>query len=73
MRMGVQPFMASRSPKLRKALTPVRVTMLQATPHAIHFNRVLNLDEEQQEGGRYVIDFKGGQNFGEPQGRPHQC
>jgi CspA family cold shock protein len=37
---------ACRSPKLRKALTPVRVTMLQATPHAIHFNRVLNLDEE---------------------------
>jgi hypothetical protein len=41
--------------------------MLQATPHAIHFNRVLNLDEEQQEGGRYVIDFKADQNFGEPQ------
>ena len=41
--------------------------MLQATPHAIHFNPVLNLDEEQQEGGRYVIDFKVDQNFGEPQ------
>ena len=41
--------------------------MLQATPHAIHFNRVLNLDEEQQEGGRYVIDFKADQNFGERQ------
>jgi len=40
-----------RLPKLRKALTPVRVTMLQASPHAIHFNRVLNLDEEQA-GGR---------------------
>jgi hypothetical protein len=60
---------ACRSPKLRKALTPVRVTMLQATPHAIHFNRVLNLDEEQAVGrGRYVIDFKADQNFGEPQG-----
>jgi hypothetical protein len=59
--------LSCRSPKLRKALTPVRVTMLQATPHAIHFNRVLNLDEEQQEGGRYVIDFKADQNFGEPQ------
>ncbi len=47
------PFFACRSPKLRKALIPVRVTvtMLQATPHAIHFNRVLNLDEEQA-GGR---------------------
>jgi hypothetical protein len=39
--MRLKNAQTCRSPKLRKDLTPVRVTMLQATPHAIHFNRVL--------------------------------
>src|SRR5712664_572793 len=38
---------ACRSPKLRKALKPVLVTMLQAAPHTIHFKRILNFGEGQ--------------------------
>ena len=34
-----------RSPKLRKTLNPVFVTMLQAAPEAIHFKRILNFGE----------------------------
>src|SRR5712664_458996 len=36
-----------RSPKLRRALNLVRVIMLQATPHAIHFKHILNVGEGQ--------------------------
>src|ERR1700676_1651351 len=36
-----------RSPKLRKAVSLVRVTMLQASPHVRHFKRILDFGEGQ--------------------------
>jgi hypothetical protein len=39
-----------RSPKLRKTLNPVPVTVLQAAPHAMHFKRILNFGEGQGTG-----------------------
>jgi len=35
------------SPKLRKAMNVVRVTMLQASPHLSHFKRLLDFGEGQ--------------------------
>src|ERR1700687_4342865 len=40
-------YVRCRSPKLRKTLNPVFVTMLQAAPEAIHFKRILNFGEGQ--------------------------
>jgi hypothetical protein len=46
--------------------------MLQADSHAYPFQpRFEILTMNRQEGGRYVIDFKDGQNFGEPQHSKH--
>src|ERR1700675_3353722 len=48
-----QPSFAStskstcRSPKLHKAVSLVRVTMLQASPHVRHFKRILDFGEGQ--------------------------
>jgi hypothetical protein len=36
-----------RSPKLHKAVSLVRVTMLQASPHVRHFKRILDFGEGQ--------------------------
>ncbi len=40
-------YVRCRSPKFRKTLNPVFVTMLQAAPEAIHFKRILNFGEGQ--------------------------
>jgi hypothetical protein len=42
-----RPTDPCRSPKLRRTLNPVPVTMLQAAPNAIHFKRILNFGEGQ--------------------------
>jgi hypothetical protein len=43
------------SARLRKIPNPILILMLQATPHAIHFKRILNFGEGQVQNSKCLI------------------